>query len=71
MLGGLWFFMNILSNPLRTHPASYEGMAAVSMVFFLVGCYQAPQSWKKAESRYESDMRYLEVMRQHDSTIVR
>ncbi len=66
-LGGLWFFMNMLINPFRTHKASYVGMAVVSLFFFLVGCYEAPQSWKRAEKRYEADKQYLDVLSQQNS----
>jgi hypothetical protein len=69
-LGCLWFFMNAFFNAFRIHKASYEGMAFVSVFFFLMGCYEAPQSWKRAESRYESDKQYLEVVGRQDAKTI-
>jgi hypothetical protein len=67
ILGGFWFLLNNFFNAFGKDKMSYEAMAVVSSVFFLMGCYEAPNSWKKAERRYESDKQYLEAMRQLDS----
>ncbi len=64
---GLWFLMNSLVFGYGKHGMSYESMAVVSFFFFLVGCWEAPKSWDRAEKRYQSDKQYLEVMRQQDS----
>jgi hypothetical protein len=45
-------------------------MAIVSIIVFLMGCWEAPNSWNRAEKRYEADKQYLDVMRQQDSSIV-
>jgi hypothetical protein len=70
IFSGLWLLIRIPFYVIGKHGMSYESVAVVSIVVFLMGCYEAPQSWKRAESRYESDRQYLEVMRQHDSKTV-
>jgi hypothetical protein len=66
ILGGFWFLVNILLNSISKR-MSYEGMALVSLIFFLVGFFSALRSWNKAQRRYETDKQYIEVMRQQDS----
>ena len=70
ILGGGWFLFNTLGNVFAKNNMSYESMAVASIVFFLMGCLEAPRSWNRAEGRYEADKRYLEAMKQQDSSIV-
>jgi len=70
ILSFFWMLLNILRASFEKNRMSYESMAAVSFVFFLVGCWEAPQSWKKSERRYEADKQYLQVMERQDSNRV-
>jgi hypothetical protein len=60
ILCGFWFLVNILGNTFGNQKMSYEALAIVSIIFFLVGCWEAPSSWDKAEKRYDADKQYLE-----------
>jgi hypothetical protein len=68
-LSGFWFLVNIIGNRVANQKMSYEAMALVSIVFFLMGCWEAPRSWDKSEKRYEIDRQYLEVTRQQGPNI--
>jgi hypothetical protein len=67
ILSGSLFLVNSIRIGISGHKMSYEALAVMSIVFFLMGCWEAPRSWKRAERRYEADKLYLEVMRQQNS----
>src|ERR1035438_9597521 len=70
IFSGFWLLIRIPFYGVGKHGMSYESMAIVSIIVFLMGCYEAPRSWKRAESRYESDKKYLDVMSHQDSKIL-
>jgi hypothetical protein len=70
VFAGFLFLLDISIFGDEIRKTSWEVTVAVSIVFFLVGCWEAPQSWDRSEKRYEADKQYLEVMRQQNSNTV-
>lgn len=67
ILCGFWFLVNIIGDALGLNKMSFESLAITSIVFFLMGCWEAPQSWNRAERRYQTDKNYLEAMKSQNS----
>ncbi|MGO9775351.1 MAG: hypothetical protein ACLPM3_02050 [Terracidiphilus sp.] len=70
VFAGFLFLPDILIFGDDIRKTSWEVTAAVSFFFFLVGYWEAPKSWNRAERRYEADKQYLEVIGKQDSSIV-